>query len=133
MVCFGGQMVDFNFFVIQFGCGELLEDMVRVFSCYCDVLVICIFVQQELVDYVYWVLVLVINVFIDLEYFCQVLVDFFIMQEVYGVFFGQILVYVGDGNNVVYFLMLGGVLLGVNVWIGCFEGFEFLLGVFEQV
>ncbi|MEC7381848.1 MAG: ornithine carbamoyltransferase, partial [Cyanobacteriota bacterium] len=40
--------------------------------------------------------------------------------------------YVGDGNNVSHSLMLCGALLGVNVRIGCPQGFEPLPEVIDQ-
>jgi ornithine carbamoyltransferase len=60
------------------------------------------------------------------------LADFLTMQEANGDLAGQTLAYVGDGNNVAHSLMLCGALLGVNVRIGCPEGFEPLPGVLEQ-
>ena len=54
------------------------------------------------------------------------------MQEVHGDLAGQTLAYIGDGNNVAHSLMLCGALLGVNVRIGCPEGFEPLPGVLDQ-
>ena len=74
----------------------------------------------------------VINALTDLEHPCQALADFLTMQEAHGALPGQTLAYVGDGNNVAHSLMLCGALLGVNVRIGCPEGFEPLPGVLEQ-
>ena len=54
------------------------------------------------------------------------------MQEAFGDLQGQTLAYVGDGNNVAHSLMICGALLGVNVRIGCPEGFEPLPGVLDQ-
>ena len=54
------------------------------------------------------------------------------MQEAFGDLQGQTLAYVGDGNNVAHSLMLCGALLGVNVRIGCPDGFEPLPGVLDQ-
>ena len=132
MARLGGQTVDLNPSVTQLGRGEPLEDTARVLSRYCDVLAIRTFAQQELVDYAHWASVPVINALTDLEHPCQALADFLTMQEAHGALAGQTLAYVGDGNNVAHSLMLCGALLGVNVRIGCPEGFEPLLGVLEQ-
>ena len=83
-------------------------------------------------DYSHWASVPVINALTDLEHPCQALADFLTMQEAHGDLPGQTLAYVGDGNNVAHSLMLCGALLGVNVRIGCPEGFEPLPGVLEQ-
>ena len=132
MARLGGQTVDLNPSVTQLGRGEPLEDTARVLSRYCDGLAIRTYAQQELVDYAHWASVPVINALTDLEHPCQALADFLTMQEVHGDLAGQTLAYIGDGNNVAHSLMLCGALLGVNVRIGCPEGFEPLPGVLDQ-
>ena len=131
MTRLGGQTVDLNPTVTQLGRGEPLQDTARVLSRYCDVLAIRTFAQQELVDYAHWATVPVINALTDLEHPCQALADFLTMREAHGDLPGQTLAYIGDGNNVAHSLMLCGALLGVNVRIGCPEGFEPLPGVLE--
>jgi len=132
MARLGGQTVDLNPQLTQLGRGEPLEDTSRVLSRFCDVLAIRTFAQQELADYAHWASIPVINALTDLEHPCQALADFLTMQEAFGDLQGQTLAYVGDGNNVAHSLMLCGALLGVNVRIGCPEGFEPLPGVVDQ-
>ena len=132
MARLGGQTVDLNPQFTQLGRGEPLEDTARVLSRFCDVLAVRTFAQQELADYAHWATIPVINALTDLEHPCQALADFLTMQEAFGDLRGQTLTYVGDGNNVAHSLMLCGALLGVNVRIGCPEGFEPLPGVLEQ-
>ena len=132
MTRLGGQTVDLNPSVTQLGRGEPLQDTARVLSRYCDALAIRTFAQQELVDYAHWTTVPVINALTDLEHPCQALADFLTMREVHGDLAGQTLAYVGDGNNVAHSLMLCGALLGVNVRIGCPDGFEPLPGILDQ-
>ncbi|MGB1195698.1 MAG: ornithine carbamoyltransferase [Synechococcus sp.] len=132
MARLGGQTVDLNPQVTQLGRGEPLEDTARVLSRFCDVLAIRTFAQQELADYAHWASIPVINALTDLEHPCQALADFLTMQEAFGDLQGQTLAYVGDGNNVAHSLMLCGALLGVNVRIGCPQGFEPLPGVVDQ-
>jgi ornithine carbamoyltransferase len=124
--------VDLNPQVTQLGRGEPLEDTARVLSRFCDALAVRTYAQQELVDYAYWASIPVINALTDLEHPCQALADFLTMQEAFGDLQGQTLAYVGDGNNVAHSLMLCGALLGVNVRIGCPDGFEPLPGVLDQ-
>ena len=132
MARLGGQTVDLNPQVTQLGRGEPLEDTARVLSRFCDALAIRTFAQQELVDYAHWASIPVINALTDLEHPCQALADYLTMQEAFGELQGQTLAYVGDGNNVAHSLMICGALLGVNVRIGCPEGFEPLPGVVDQ-
>ena len=132
MARLGGQTVDLNPQLTQLGRGEPLEDTARVLSRFCDVLAIRTFAQQELADYAHWASIPVINALTDLEHPCQALADFLTLQEAFGDLQGQTLAYVGDGNNVAHSLMLCGALRGVNVRIGCPEGFEPLPGVVDQ-
>ena len=132
MARLGGQTVDLNPQFTQLGRGEPLEDTARVLSRFCDALAVRTYAQQELVDYAYWASIPVINALTDLEHPCQALADFLTMQEAFGDLQGQTLAYVGDGNNVAHSLMLCGALLGVNVRIGCPDGFEPLPGVLDQ-
>jgi len=132
MARLGGQTVDLNPSVTQLGRGEPLEDTARVLSRYCDALAIRTFAQQEIADYAHWASIPVINALTDLEHPCQALADFLTMQEVHGDLAGQTLAYIGDGNNVAHSLMICGALLGVNVRIGCPDGFEPLPGVLDQ-
>ena len=132
MARLGGQTVDLNPSVTQLGRGEPLQDTARVLSSYCDVLAVRTFSQQEIVDYAHWATVPVLNALTDLEHPCQALADFLTMQEEHGDLVGQTLAYIGDGNNVAHSLMLCGALLGVNVRIGCPDGFEPLPGVLDQ-
>ena len=132
MARLGGQTVDLNPQVTQLGRGEPLEDTARVLSRFCDALAVRTYAQQELVDYAYWASIPVVNALTDLEHPCQALADFLTMQEAFGDLQGQTLAYVGDGNNVAHSLMLCGALLGVNVRIGCPDGFEPLPGVLDQ-
>ena len=132
MARLGGQTVDLNPQVTQLGRGEPLEDTARVLSRFCDVMAVRTFAQQELLDYAHWASIPVLNALTDLEHPCQAMADFLTIQEALGSLTGQTLAYVGDGNNVSHSLMLCGALLGVNVRIGCPQGFEPLPEVIDQ-
>ncbi|CAI8214097.1 MAG: Ornithine carbamoyltransferase [Prochlorococcus marinus str. MIT 9313] len=132
MARLGGQTVDLNPQVTQLGRGEPLEDTARVLSRFCDVIAVRTFAQQELLDYAHWASIPVLNALTDLEHPCQAMADFLTIQEALGSLTGQTLAYVGDGNNVSHSLMLCGALLGVNVRIGCPQGFEPLPEVIDQ-
>ena len=132
MARLGGQTVDLNPQVTQLGRGEPLEDTARVLSRFCDVMAVRTFAQQELLDYAHWASIPVLNALTDLEHPCQAMADFLTIHEALGSLTGQTLAYVGDGNNVSHSLMLCGALLGVNVRIGCPQGFEPLPEVIDQ-
>jgi ornithine carbamoyltransferase len=127
MARLGGQTIDLLPTVTQVGRGEPVADTARVLSRYCDALAIRTFAQADLESYAHWASIPVINALTDLEHPCQALADFLTLQEAFGAgprdLAGLTLAYVGDGNNVAHSLMLCGALLGVNVRIGCPEGF----------
>ncbi|MBW4530431.1 MAG: ornithine carbamoyltransferase [Aphanothece saxicola GSE-SYN-MK-01-06B] len=127
MARLGGQTIDLNPAVTQVGRGEPIADTARVLSRYCDALAIRTFAQEDLVDYAHWASIPVINALTDLEHPCQALADALTIQERFGHsptdLHGLTLAYVGDGNNMAHSLMLVGALLGMDVRIGCPDGF----------
>jgi ornithine carbamoyltransferase len=128
MARLGGQTIDLNPQVSQVGRGEPVADTARVLSRYVDALAIRTFGQDELAEYAHWASIPVINALTDLEHPCQALADYQTLAEAFGGsdaegLRGLTLTYLGDGNNVAHSLMLTGALLGVNVRIGCPEGY----------
>jgi ornithine carbamoyltransferase len=132
MARLNGQTIDLLPTVTQVGRGEPVADTARVLSRYCDALAIRTFAQEELSEYAHWATIPVINGLTDLEHPCQALADYLTLQEAFGDVDGLTLAYVGDGNNVAHSLLLTGALLGVNVRIGCPEGFAPSTAVVEQ-
>lgn len=132
MARLGGQTIDLNPQVSQVGRGEPVADTARVLSRYVDALSIRTFAQEELAEYAHWASVPVINALTDLEHPCQALADFLTLQEAFGSIEGLTLSYVGDGNNVAHSLMLCGALLGVNIRVGCPQGYEPDAAVLQQ-
>ncbi|MFN7679146.1 MAG: ornithine carbamoyltransferase, partial [Cyanobacteriota bacterium] len=124
MARLGGQTIDLDPANTQVGRGEPLADTARVLSRYVDALAVRTFAQSELEDYAHWATIPVINALTDEEHPCQALADYLTLREAFGPIAGLTLAYVGDGNNVAHSLMLCGALLGVNVRIGCPEGFQ---------
>jgi len=124
MARLGGQTIDLDPAVTQLGRGEPLADTARVLSRYLDALAVRTFGQGELEDYAHWASIPVINALTDQEHPCQALADYLTLRDTFGTLTGLSLAYVGDGNNVAHSLMLCGALLGVDVRIGCPEGFQ---------
>jgi ornithine carbamoyltransferase len=137
MARLGGQTIDLNPQVSQVGRGEPVADTARVLSRYVDALAIRTFGQDELAEYAHWASIPVINALTDLEHPCQALADYQTLAEAFGGsdpagLRGLTLTYLGDGNNVAHSLMLTGALLGVNVRIGCPEGYAPEAAVLQQ-
>jgi ornithine carbamoyltransferase len=128
--------------VTQVGRGEPVADTARVLSRYVDALAIRTFAQSELEEYAHWASIPVINALTDLEHPCQALADYLTLAECFASsadghlelerLQGLTMAYVGDGNNVAHSLMVCGALLGVNVRIGCPEGYAPARAVLEQ-
>lgn len=136
MARLGGQTIDLLPTVTQVDRGEPIADTARVLSRYCDALAIRTFAQEELADYAHWASIPVVNALTDREHPCQALADYLTLMEAFGNqpadLAGLTLAYVGDGNNVAHSLLLCGALLGVNVRVGCPEGFVPELAVVQQ-
>jgi len=132
MARLGGQTIDLNPQVSQVGRGEPVADTARVLSRYVDALSIRTFAQEELAEYAHWASIPVVNALTDLEHPCQALADFLTLREAFGAVDGLTLSYVGDGNNVAHSLMLCGALLGVNVRVGCPQGYDPSEAVLQQ-
>ena len=124
MARLGGTTIDLNPTTSQIGRGEPIRDTARVLSGYCDVLAIRTFKQSVLEEYAKWATIPVINALTDLEHPCQALADFLTIKEEFGELKGQVLSYIGDGNNVANSLIICGALLGVEVRIACPKGYE---------
>ncbi len=134
MARLGGQTIDLNPRESQVGRGEPVADTARVLSRYVDALAIRTFDQSELEEYAHWSGIPVINALTDREHPCQALADYLTLAENVTTaadgrlelerLRGLTLSYVGDGNNVAHSLMFCGAELGVNVRVGCPEGFS---------
>ena len=116
----------------RMGARESVRDMAKTLERWTHAIVARTYRHRTVVELAQTADVPVVNGLSELLHPCQALADFLTMQEAFGDLRGQTLAYVGDGNNVAHALMLCGALLGVNVRIGCPEGFEPLPGVVDQ-
>lgn len=109
---------------LQLGRGETIEDTGRVLSRYVDCIVLRTFEQERLEALSSSATVPVINALSDYEHPCQVLADLLTIREKKGDTLGLTLAYLGDGNNVVHSLLLGGAKAGMRVRVGTPPGYE---------
>ncbi|MGB9561769.1 MAG: ornithine carbamoyltransferase, partial [bacterium] len=84
---------------------ESVADVARVFSRYCDFIIIRTYAQKEVEDLARYASVPVINALTDLLHPCQVLSDAFTIMEIKGRLEGISIAYVGDGNNIAHSLL----------------------------
>ncbi len=109
---------------LQLGRGETIEDTGRVLSRYVDAIVLRTFGQERLEALAAAATIPVVNALSDFEYPCQCLADLQTMREKKGDLGGQILAYLGDGNNVTHSLLFGGAKAGMHVRVATPPGFE---------
>ena len=109
---------------LQLGRGETIEDTGKVLSRYVDGIVLRTFEQERLEVLAGAATVPVVNALSDFEHPCQALADLLTVQERLGGPGGQVLTYLGDGNNVAHSLLLGGAKAGMTVRVATPPGFE---------
>jgi ornithine carbamoyltransferase len=103
---------------------ESNEDVARVLTSYCDVLVLRTFSHQLIETFARHGRCPVVNGLSDVSHPCQALTDLFTMQEVCGSLAGKTLAYVGDGNNVAVSLAEACAMLDVAFVIGAPQGYQ---------
>ena len=108
---------------IQLGRGEPIADTARVMSRMVDGIMIRTFKQSDVEDLAKYGSVPVINGLTDLLHPCQVLADLLTIYEYKGTLKGLKLAYLGDGNNMAHSLLIGCSKVGMNVAVGCPEGY----------
>src|SRR4030043_294405 len=109
---------------LQLGRGETIGDTAQVLSRYVDGIMARVFAHQTILDLIKYSKVPVINGLSDFSHPCQGLADLFTIYEKKGKLSGLKLTYVGDGNNVAHSLIYGCSKVGMNIVLGCPEGYE---------
>ncbi len=102
----GGTTTVFRTSDLQLSRGESLADTARVLSNYLDAIVIRGRTQQDLVDFVQFGSIPVINGLTAKFYPIGALGAAYTIKKKLGTLSGRKLVYVGDGNNIAHSLML---------------------------
>ena len=135
----GGDAVVLGAEGSQIGRGEPVQDTARVLSRYVDGIMIRTFGQDEVEALAQYGSVPVINGLTDFCHPCQVLADLMTIREVKGSLEGLKLCFIGDGNNMMNSLIVGGLKTGMEVAVACPEGYrppqeilEFAVGYGEK-
>ncbi len=108
----------------QIGRGEPVQDTARVLSRYVDGIMIRTFGQDEVEDLAKYGSVPVINGLTDFCHPCQVLADLMTIREFKGSLEGLKMCFIGDGNNMMNSLIVGGLKVGMAVSVACPEGYR---------
>ena len=116
--------VSFEVGINQIGRGEPVQDTARVLSRYVDGIMIRTFEQKEVEDFARYGSVPVINGLTDFCHPCQILADLMTIREYKGSFDGLKMCFIGDGNNMMNSLIVGGLKVGMEVAVACPEGYR---------
>lgn len=108
---------------IRLGQRESVPDVARVLSGYVDGIMARVFAHDHVVQLAQWASVPVINGLSDYNHPCQGLTDLLTIYEKLGHLRGVTLTYLGDGNNVLHSLLLGGALMGMHVVAATPDGY----------
>ncbi len=108
----------------QIGRGEPVQDTARVLSRYVDGIMIRTFGQDEVEALAQYGSVPVINGLTDFCHPCQVLADLMTIREYKGSLEGLKLCFIGDGNNMMNSLIVGGLKVGMSVSVACPQGYR---------
>lgn len=120
----GGYAVVLSSEGSQIGRGEPVQDTARVLSRYVDGIMIRTFDQAEVEALAEHGSVPVINGLTDFCHPCQVLADLMTIREYKGSLEGLKMCFIGDGNNMMNSLIVGGLKVGMAVSVACPEGYR---------
>lgn len=120
----GGQALFLSAHDLQIGRGEPVEDTARVLSRYLDGIMIRTFEQAEVESLALHGSIPVINGLTDFAHPCQVLADLMTVREFKGRLEGLKMCFIGDGNNMMNSLIVGGLKMGMKVSVACPDGYH---------
>lgn len=124
MTQLGGHAIYLSPADISLGKREITEDIARVLSRYCDVIMARVFGHDIVEDLAKHSSVPVINGLSDYEHPCQIMADFQTILERKGTLKDIKACFIGDGNNVAHSLMLGAARVGMHMTVICPRGYE---------
>jgi ornithine carbamoyltransferase len=119
----GGQTIEMSSATSQLGRGEPLADTARILSGYCHAIVIRTFGQDRVTELARAASIPVINGLSDLYHPCQVATDLFTVREHFGALDGLRYAWIGDGNNMAHSWLEAAGMFGLDLVLGCPEGF----------
>ena len=108
---------------LQIGRGESIEDTARVLSRYVDAITIRCFSHDTLLTLAEHATVPVINALTARSHPCQIMADLQTMIERHGALEGQVVTWIGDGNNVAASWIEAAARFGFRLRIACPEGY----------
>ena len=120
----GGSAIYLNTRDSQLGRGEPVEDAAQVISRMSDIVMIRTYEQEIIERFAANSRVPVINGLTNEYHPCQILADIFTFIEHRGAIKGQVVAWVGDGNNMANTWLQAAELLGFTVHVSTPSGYE---------
>lgn len=117
---------------IEIGKREAVKDIARVISRYNDMIMARLFDHSHILEMAEYASVPVVNGLTDKNHPCQVMADVFTVLEHRGDLKDMKVVYVGDGNNVVYSWISLAMRLPMHFVCACPENYEPDQGIVQQ-
>ena len=108
---------------LQIGRGESIEDTARVLSRYVDAIIIRCFAHDTLLTLAEHATVPVVNALTARSHPCQIMADLQTMIERHGSLDGQIVTWIGDGNNVAASWIEAAARFNFQLRLACPEGY----------
>ena len=115
----GGEVVVLQAAELQLGRGETVADTARVLSRYVDAIMLRTDDAEKLAELAANASVPVINGLTDKSHPCQLMADVMTFEEHRGAIAGQVVAWVGDGNNVARSWIEAAVQFGFTLRIAC--------------
>ena len=108
---------------LQIGRGESSEDTARVLSRYVDLITIRCFAHETLLTLAAHATVPVVNALTERSHPCQIMADLQTMIERHGALDGQVVTWIGDGNNVAASWIEAAARFGFQLRLACPDGY----------
>jgi len=109
---------------VQIGRGEPIGDTAKVLSRYVNGIMIRTFSHEDAVELAKEASIPVINGLTDFLHPCQVLADVLTVRQHLGTHEGQVVAWIGDGNNMANSWINAAYRLGFDLRLACPEGYD---------
>ena len=121
----GGKSLILNPNEIHYGIGnESLYDTAKILSRYADIVMLRTHAHKDVVEFSKHLDIPIINGLTDLNHPCQIMSDIMTFEELKGPIKNKKIVWLGDGNNVVYSLIEAAVQFDFELCIACPKAYE---------
>ena len=121
----GGKSLILNLNEIHYGSGnESLYDTAKTLSQYADIVMLRTHAHKDVVEFSKHLDIPIINGLTDLNHPCQIMSDVMTFEELKGPIKNKKIVWLGDGNNVVYSLIEAAVQFDFELCIACPKTYE---------